>query len=299
MKFGFCLPTFEAIATTETITRTAVLAEEQGWDSVWVTDHVVMAAGQEHPYGHIFEALSTLSYVAALTQRVRLGTSIVVLPQRNAVVVAKEVATLDALSRGRVILGVAAGWNEKEFEFIGADFHRRGRVLEEQISTMRALWTQARPNFRGKTYHFEDALFSPKPVQPSGVPVWLGGNSDFALRRALRIADGWHLTGMPPERFTQARERTQATTAGQPFTLSVRLEVDMSGKLPTEFVGPDGTKRRRLGGSTAAIARDVEQYAAAGVSHAVLVLRDDDEAGLVAHMGQIAREVIPHFAEAH
>ena len=299
MQFGFCLPTFESIATREIIARTAHLAEEQGWDSIWVTDHVVMSAGQEHPYGHIFEALSTLAYAAALTQRVLLGTSVIVLPQRSAVVVAKEAATIDALSNGRLILGVAAGWNDKEFAFIGADFHRRGRVLEEQIAAMRALWTQQSPSFHGKRHHFEDALFSPKPAQPSGIPIWIGGNSDFALQRAVRIGDGWHLTGMPPERFEQARDLIAHGVGARPFALSARLEVDMSGSLPTQFSGPDGTQRRRLGGTSADMARDLERYARVGVSHVVLVLRDDEPDSLVLHMTQIAHDVIPQFRGKH
>ncbi|MCA1553867.1 MAG: LLM class flavin-dependent oxidoreductase, partial [Chloroflexi bacterium] len=134
MQFGLCLPTFEEIATREAILHSAELAEREGFDSLWVTDHVIMAQGQEHPYGHIYEALTTLAVVAGMTERVRLGTSIIVLPQRSAVVVAKEVATLDALSNGRVILGVGAGWNEKEFAFLNANFHRRGKLLEEQVA---------------------------------------------------------------------------------------------------------------------------------------------------------------------
>ncbi len=299
MQIGLCLPTFEQIATRETIVRATELAEAEGYDSVWVTDHVIMAHGQEHPYGHIFEALATLAYAGALTQRVLLGTSILVLTQRNAIVVAKEMATLDALTNGRVILGVGAGWNEKEFNMLGANFHRRGKRLEEQIAVMRALWTQAPASFQGKHHRIEDALFSPKPVQAAGIPIWIGGNSDFAVQRAGRIGDGWHVTGMTADYIAQHRELlAQANTDGRPFTISARLEVDLNGRLPTQFTGPDGSKRRRLGGSLDQMRRDIEQYAQAGISHVVLVFMEPDVDSFTRNATAVARELLPIVREA-
>lgn len=294
MQFGLVLPTFEQIATRDAIVRASQLAEAQGWDSVWVTDHVLMGAGQEHPYGHIYEAITTLAYVGALTQRVKLGTSIIVLPQRNAIVVAKEAATIDALTQGRVILGVAAGWNEREFNFLSANFKRRGRHLEEAIAVMRALWSQAHPSYEGRCYQFANTLFSPKPAQAGGIPIWLGGNSDAAARRAGRIADGWQLTGMPVERVTQGLQVVRSELNGRPFTVSVRIEVDLAGKLPTEFAGPDGSKRCRLGGSTT-MARDIEAYQQAGVQQMVLVFPDNDLDTFVEQVTSFATDVMPRF----
>ncbi len=295
MQFGLCLPTFEQVATSEAISRAAQLADEDNWDSIWVTDHVLMASNQPHPYGHIYEALTTLAYAGRIAPRAKLGTSIIVLPQRNPIIVAKEAATLDALSAGRVILGVAAGWNEKEFGFLGADFKRRGRRLEESIAIMRTLWTQPNPSFEGRFYRFNDTLFSPKPAQADGIPVWLGGNSQAAAERAARIADGWHVTGMTPDYVAQMMERIRPLLDDRPFTVSARLEVELSGRLPIEFTGPDGTKRRRLGPSLDAMAREVERYGQAGVEHLVLVFTDDQLDTMVKHIQHVAREVVQQF----
>ncbi len=294
MKFGLALPTFETIATRAAILRAANLAEEGGWDSVWVTDHVLMAIGQEHPYGHLFEAMTTLAYVAGMTQRVKLGTSILVLPQRNAIIAAKEIAALDQLSQGRVILGIAPGWNEREFGFLGADFHRRGRLLDEQIAVMRTLWSQPNPSFEGKFYHFKDTLFSPKPVQ-ANIPIWVGGNSPAGIKRAARIGDGWHVTGSVPDHVKQTFETMRPMIKDRAFTLSVRSEVTMDGKLPIDFNGPDGTPRRRLGPTTADMVRDVQAYQQAGVEYMIFVLRDDDPGAMEKHIKEIAHEVLPRF----
>ncbi len=294
MQFGLCLPTFESIATRDAIVRAARLADDEGWDSVWVTDHVLMALDQQHPYGHIFEALSALSFVAGTTRRVKLGTSIIVLPQRNPIIVAKEIATLDVLSQGRVILGVAAGWNDREFAFLGADFHQRAKRLKEYVAVMRALWTQPNPSFEGNFYRFSNTLFSPKPVQ-AHIPIWLGGNSDAARRRAARIGDGWHVTGTAPEGVKKSVEIIRPLLNNRAFTISIRSEVVLNGSLPIEFAGPDGTQRRRLGPTVADIIRGVEEYRAAGAEYMVFVLRDDEIAGMEQHIKEIAREVLPRF----
>lgn len=294
MKFGLSLPTFETIATRDAIVRATQLAEEGGWDSIWTTDHVLMAVGQEHPYGHLFEAMTTLAYVAGITTRVKLGTSILVLPARNAIVVAKEVAALDQLSQGRVIVGIAPGWNEREFGFLGADFHRRGRLLDEQIAVMRALWSQPNPAFEGKFYHFTDTLFSPKPAQTT-IPIWIGGNSDAGIKRAVRVGDGWHVTGLVPDHIKRTVETMRPLIKERSFTISVRAEVTLDGKLPIDFKGPDGSPRRRLGPTTDDMIRDIEAYQEVGVEHMIFVLRDDDLGSLEKHMKEIARDILPRF----
>ncbi len=294
MKFGLTLPTFETIATREAILRATQLAEEGGWDSIWTTDHVLMAVGQEHPYGHLFEAMTTLAYVAGMTMRVKLGTSVLVLPARNAIVIAKEIAALDQLSQGRVILGIAPGWNEREFGFLGADFHRRGRLLDEQIAVMRALWSQPNPSFDGKFYRFKDTLFSPKPVQAT-IPIWIGGNSDAGIKRAARLGDGWHSTGLVPDHIKRTVETMRPMIKDRAFTISVRAEVTMDGKLPIDFNGPDGSPRRRLGPTTGDMIRDIEAYQQVGVEYMVFVLRDDNISELEKHIKEIARDVLPRF----
>ncbi|MBI3914733.1 MAG: LLM class F420-dependent oxidoreductase [Chloroflexi bacterium] len=294
MQFGFCLPTFSTLGARDAILHSAELAEQDGWDSVWVTDHVLMQTGTPTPYAHLYEALTTLSFVAGMTRRVKLGTSILVLPQRNAIVVAKQIAALDALSAGRMILGVGAGWNEKEFEYLGADFHRRGKRLEEQIAVMRALWTQEQPAFEGRDHHFADTVFSPKPAQ-TRLPIWIGGNSEPAARRAARLGDGWHITGTAPARAREIIDALRPQIGEKPFTFSARVETDPTGKLPVQFAGPDGSPRRRLSIAPDDAARDIETYRAAGIEYLVIVFMGDSAEKMYAHSRILAREVLPRF----
>src|ERR671939_408171 len=163
MRFGVALPHFSRLASREAVVATAREAEALGYDSVWVTDHVLMAADQPEPYGTILEAAVTLTFVAALTERVRLGTSVIVLTQREPVLVAKQEATLDVLSNGRLILGVGAGWNEREFGFLGASFHDRGRRLDEYIQVLRTLWSAPEPRYVGQFICFGEVSFQPRP----------------------------------------------------------------------------------------------------------------------------------------
>lgn len=297
MKIGVCLPTFDTLGSREAITQVARRADDHGWDSVWTTDHVLMATHQQRPYGHIVEALTTLAYVAGFTQRVRLGTSVIILAQRNPIIVAKETAAIDVLSRGRMILGIGTGWNAREFAYLGADFHRRGRILDEGIQVMRALWTQTTPAFEGRFFKFSNAIFSPKPVQPGGIPIWVGGNSEPAARRAARLGDGWHVTGAAPEHIATLMDRVRPEIQRQPFTLSARLEVDLSGRLPAQYSGMDGSPRRRLSGLPKDIIQGIEDYARIGVEHLACVFVDERLDDFLAHMAEFEREVMPHFRE--
>ncbi len=294
MQFGFCLPTFSTLGTRDAIVRALELAEQDGWDSVWVTDHILMESDTRTPYANLFEAMTTLAFAAGMTRRVKLGTSIIVLPQRNAIVTAKQFAALDALSNGRVIVGAGAGWNEKEFGFLGADFHRRGKMLEEQIAVMRALWSQDQPAFDGRFYKFADTVFAPKPAQKS-IPIWVGGNSEPAAQRAARIADGWHVTGTAPEKMRALIEKIRPQLNGRAFTFSARVETDPTGKLPVDFKGPDGSTRKRLSIAPDDAARDIAAYRDAGIEHLVIVFMGDSVDKMADHARLLARKVLPRF----
>ena len=198
MQFGVALPHFSRMASRKAVLTTAREAEALGFDSVWTTDHVLMAADQPEPYGTILEAFITLTYVAAVTERVRLGTSVIVLPQREPVLVAKQAATLDVLSNGRVILGVGVGWNEREFGFLGASFNDRGRRLDEYIQALRVLWSAPDPEFPVSSCALGKSASSRD--QSSGWATDLAGRGQ--PRRAApgghtlrRLARGGHLSG--------------------------------------------------------------------------------------------------------
>ena len=193
------------------ITRLAQAIERIGYDEIDMFDHVVMGhplEGRESgPYPSnmpILEALMTLGYIAAVTERVGLGTEVLVLPQRQPTLVAKQVATLDTLSGGRVRFGAGVGWQESEYEALGADYGRRGAMMDEAIALLRASWTDASIDYEGEHYASRAMAMEPKPPQGGGIPLWIGGGSPAALRRAGRLGDGWMASGMLGDEAAEA-----------------------------------------------------------------------------------------------
>lgn len=205
MHFGIILPNFDVHASPEGVRAVAEAAEELGFDSVWATEHIIVGAEAVDPYGRVLDPLCTLSWIAGLTQRVGLGTSIVLVPLHHPILLAKEAATLQELSGGRFRLGVGIGWHEEEFRFMGVSFADRGRRADEALRLMRALWSGER-GFHGDYWSFEDATFAPLPSrQPE---IWVGGGSERAVRRARELGDAWHPSrGVGPERVREVKER--------------------------------------------------------------------------------------------
>jgi len=290
MQFGVALPHFSRLASREAVVTLAREAESLGYDSIWTTDHVLMAADQPDPYGTILEAVVTLSYVAAVTERVRLGTSVIVLPQREPVLVAKQAATLDILSNGRLILGVGAGWNEREFGFLGANFHDRGRRFDEYIQAMRTLWSEPDPQFAGKSVRFADVSFQPRTVQPGGPPIWLGGGSRAALRRAATLCDGWHATGATVEEFASGMQTIRELAGERKVVGSVRLRTAVGRTLPEQRNARGGVQAR-LSGSREEVVEGIQAYARAGASELLLYFGADDLDTNLADMRLFADQV--------
>ncbi|HKN01515.1 MAG TPA: TIGR03619 family F420-dependent LLM class oxidoreductase [Candidatus Binataceae bacterium] len=201
MKIGLHLPQMGGSA--DDIARVACRAEATGYASLWVSDHILVpAAGGTLPAIEIMEPIATLAYVAALTRTIRLATSVIVVPYRNAIHLAKELATLDRLAPGRIIAGVASGWLEAEFRALGAPYEARGRYTDEAIGLMRACWAGATPEFSGEFFKLSGMRFGPRPVA-GNIPVWVGGISRRAIRRAVELGDGWHGTRMKPEQVAE------------------------------------------------------------------------------------------------
>jgi probable F420-dependent oxidoreductase len=189
VHFGVILPNYGVSASVDDIRRVVELAEELRFDSVWTTEHIIVGPEGVDPYGRVYDPLVTLGWIAGWTQRIGLGTSIVLVPLHNPMHLAKEVATLQELSGGRFTLGVGMGWHKDEFEFMGVPFEGRGRRADEAIRIMRALWSGER-DFDGEHWSFHDATFAPRPSpQPE---IWVGGSSPRALRRARELGDAWH-----------------------------------------------------------------------------------------------------------
>jgi probable F420-dependent oxidoreductase len=203
MKFGIAFANTGPFTQARDATEFAQAAEAAGFESLWTVEHVVVPSdyGSAYPYSPtgkmpgaddmpIPDPLIWLSWVAAVTERIKLATGILILPQRNPVVLAKEVATLDAMSGGRLILGVGVGWLEEEFDAIGVPFAERGKRTDEYVAAMRSLWTQDKATFHGDFISFDDCIMRPHPAQGS-VPIHIGGHTDIAARRAGRLGDGF------------------------------------------------------------------------------------------------------------
>ena len=198
MKLAVEYPSVAYREGPEGVARLARAIEDIGYDELDVFDHVVMGYPLEGrppgPYPAdmpILEAFMTLAYAAAVTRRVRLGTEVLVLPQRDPVLVAKQVSTLDTLSAGRVRLGVGVGWQASEYEALGEDFTNRGRRMDEALALLRACWAERSIDFAGVHYHVRAMGMEPKPPQGRALPIWIGGNSEAAYRRVGRHGDGW------------------------------------------------------------------------------------------------------------
>jgi probable F420-dependent oxidoreductase len=189
VHLGVILPNYGSASSPAEIRRVAELAVELGCDSIWATEHIIVGPDGVDPYGRVYDPLVTLGWLAGLTESIGLGTSIVLAPLHNPIHLAKEVATLQELSGGRVVLGLGLGWHRDEFEFMGVPFAGRGRRTDEAIEVMRALWRGER-DFAGELWSFHDATAEPHP-SPSP-EIWIGGSSDRAIRRALELGDAWH-----------------------------------------------------------------------------------------------------------
>jgi probable F420-dependent oxidoreductase len=205
VHFGVILPNYGTGSSPDAIRGVAELAEELGFDSVWATEHIIVGPEAVDPYGRVYDPLVTLGWIAGWTERIGLGTSIELVPLHNPIHLAKEVATLQELSGGRVTLGVGMGWHRDEFEFMGVEFEGRGRRADEAIGLMRALWN-GEHDFEGQYWSYHHATSEPHPSPPP--QIWVGGSSDRAIRRARELGDAWHPSrGSDADHVRRVKER--------------------------------------------------------------------------------------------
>ena len=223
MKLGIHLPHIGRKAGADAIKRAAVQAEDLGLDDVWVSEHIIVPANSPYPPSpNFWDPVLTLTWAAAATTRVRLGTSVLVLPLRHPLPLAKELATLQNLSGGRLILGAGVGWLEGEFDALGVPFKERGRRMDEGIAMMRAVWSQDPVTFEAKWIpaKIENMRAQPLPVVP--IPIWIGGSSDAAIKRALRL-DGWHGSRVSADQAAGMVKRLRGERPDEAFTISLRI----------------------------------------------------------------------------
>jgi probable F420-dependent oxidoreductase len=288
MRIGISLLNNWGIEDAQTLVGLAARADELGFDSVWAHDHVfnvghVLERIGSRPY---YEPLTLLSFVAARTTRVRLGTSVLVLPYHNPIRLAKAAATLDVLSGGRLLLGVGVGAIEQEMEAMGTPFKQRGAFTDEAIAVMRTLWSEEDPRFDGKFSRFAGMKFSPKPFQKRSIPIIIGGISRAAIRRAARVGDGWQPLGLGPDALGEAISvlREELRACGRDAS-----QVPVSITLP--LAAPRG-RRFALGNSPADLVRNVKALAGLGVETLVISGNTNDPNEARASMEMVAREVL-------
>lgn len=288
MDYGLCLPNVRDVASPALIDESAALAEQLGWSTVWTTDHLLVEHAFERQYGTTFEALETLAWVGARHGRLRLGTSVLVAPMRNAVVLAKELATLDALSGGRLTVGVGAGWDEIEFGNVGvADrFHVRGAYTDETIRLWQHLWSGSQEPFEGRFHRFDDFVFRPLPAQGGAVPIVVGGQAPAALRRAV-LAGGYQSTGDGPDAYAErvtALRRVAAEVGRSVPRLGARLAVRFDDDAGGSHV---------LRGDAEAIAADLRRFCDAGLDEVALFFAEPSGDRVLAAIERFDREVRP------
>jgi probable F420-dependent oxidoreductase len=279
MKVGFGIPNNYGVEDPNDLVALAVRAEELSYASVWVREHLyhstyVAERLGDRPY---HDALTVLIAIACSTRTVRLGTSVLVLPWHHPARLGKMVATLDQLSGGRVALGVGVAVTEDEFENLGVDFSTRGKLMDETLAALKALWTEDVPAFAGEFHRFGGLRFSPKPKQKPHPPLLIGGGSAAARRRVVRLGDGWHTLRLTPAQFRDGRRDIEERCEAQgrdPSGLhySITLPLGFTGKTPSAPV----MDRTALTGSDEDIAETVRAYRDAGIHEMVVSVSTGD-----------------------
>ncbi len=299
MNFGVWIPNCRHLATPAIIRSTAVRAEALGYDSVWVSDHVVVPHANVVNFGEtIFDPLVTLGVLAGATSRVRLGTTVLIVPYRNAVVTAKMISSLDALSGGRVVFGIGAGWLPAESAMLGVPFAERGAMTDEYLRAMQELWTAPAPSFSGTYTQFSGLVFEPKPVQKPHPPIWVGGHSRAALRRTAQFGAAWHPINRPPAELRAGRAELEqlCQARGRSAPPAIALRNDIRVLRPGQSAPASAHGGRVLAGEPAALIEQIGELADCGVEHLVLEFLAADGRELDEQMSTFAERVRPHVA---
>jgi len=278
MEYGLHLPHLGHSASRSIVMEWATEAERLGFHSGWVSDHVAWpkAIESSYPYSEDgsfpagfdmpwLDPIGTLMFVAAVTEKLRLGSTVLILGYRPAVLTAKMIATLDALSEGRTILGVGVGWMKEEFDVLSMPFDQRGARANEYLELFEVLFNEPNPSFNGRFHQIPEIGFSPKPVQPK-IPIWVGGHSNAAFERTVRFGDAFHAAFQPLEKVEAEWAEIAAVCekhgrSRSELELSVRLHLDPTGRMPAD---------KSIQGSAEQMADTVGQWSDIGVDHILL-----------------------------
>ena len=317
MNFGFMLPSRGPLTRPESLSVIAKRGEELGYDFIMFPDHIVIPrnVSSQYPYStsgvfpgtdnsETMEQLTTLAFLAGQTSFIRLVTSVMVVPHRSPVVTAKVLSTLDVLSRGRVTVGVGTGWLEEEFQALETQpFAERGAVTDEYIRAFIALWTSENPEFEGKYVNFSNIHFLPKPVQKPHIPIWVGGESNRAIRRAARMGNAWHPLGTnpafplgTPELLKASMDRLAARTEREARNPK---DVEVAFRVSTFNPNSNGTEGTPFAGPPDKVAEDIRAYEAMGVTNLIFDLggvassKAGDPSDIIAMQEVLALQVWP------
>jgi probable F420-dependent oxidoreductase len=301
MKLGICLPHYGRPIEVGRMLEVARRAEDRGLDSVWVTDHVIVPEQAHVIYREdMLDPLAVLPWLAGVTHRVALGTSVVILPYRSPIPVAKLLASVDVLSGGRLIVGAAIGWLEGEFDALGVPFKERASRSDEALELLRALWTQKHPKIQTKRHRVQDVVMSPMPLQKPRPPLYIGGSSEAAFRRVARLGDGWHASSTNHDAFRQGADTVrrlwkEAGREGSPyFSLRIPILVDGIHRAAVDMGLIRG--RHTLNGSAKQIAEELHGFQALGCGHVALEVSYSTFPAILETIDLVADEVKPRLA---
>jgi probable F420-dependent oxidoreductase len=305
MRLGVALPNLGPLADRAIMRDAIGRAEDSGLSDIWVGDHVAYPVTMTFPrpdypgyslpgQGPILDPLAVLAYAAAVTSRLRLGTSVLVIGYRNPVLTARMLQSIDHLSDGRVICGAAAGWMKEEFDVLGGDYANRGAVTTEYVALMRRLWTQDAVTSRGPLYPVDSLTLNPRGRR--GIPVWIGGNGKAAQRRVVEVGDGWQPVAPPVAGFAEQvsalrRDVHDAGRDGSACAVSVRLI--WGGAATAATTGPAG-----LPADPDVLLERLGDYARGGAEHALLTLRASTAREYLSLLERVCTEVIPFLPSA-
>ncbi len=314
MHFGISTLSRGIYTSREAYKKVAVAAEKAGFDFMSVNDHLIVPAKLDsaYPYtqggvwsasehGHCFDQLTAIGFLAGCTEKLRLLTSVMVVPHRPAILTAKMLSTIDVLSNGRLIVGVGAGWMEEEFKLLGAPFKERGAATDEYIEAYKELWTKERPAYKGRHVAFDNLIFAPKPIQKPHPPIWVGGESPAALRRTVKLGDAWYPGNNNQQKPLDTPARLEAgigelhalseKMGRDPKTIGITLIAQAPFGWAAEKV-QDGSARRMFTGTSNEMAADAAALTGVGVSHVALRLGGASIAESVERIERFGTEVI-------
>jgi probable F420-dependent oxidoreductase len=310
VEFGLAVKNFVGPGETpdiDEILRYAERAEALGFESLWVWDHILLGVQPSFP---ILDSLSTLAAIAARTERIKLGTGVLVLPLRNPVVVAKVLASVDQISKGRLIVGAAAGWYAREFDAVGVPFKQRGRIMDRNLDLLKRLWTEEMVTLQVDELNLRQAVMTPRPYQQPHPPILIGGYVEAVLKRAARVGDGWLTYFYTPDSFKRSWEKVLGYAREQgrdPSTLTATnqlaiylgpsrsaVEADMRHWLSTEWdtaSWSESTIEHAIMGSPAECVEQLRPHLESGVNRIILIpYRYEQE-----QIERLAREILPRF----